>query len=238
MDQIPDPKPADAEAQQQETVKKLVAEGIVEAMKPFQAQLETDKAEKAGLDTKITALQGENKTLQDDKTEAERQASAKTGTMQEQLDQLKLDREKDVRDATAKDRANETKLKLKSWETAAAKLGLPDPTGTVVGMNPTLSEDDGLAWLTKRKELYAEQHTKDLNVALGKDPKPGAGNVIDGHAKPAYDPMNIDTFGNVAGTTEQEQLAAVIAEEQKVMDARTASNFTPPGTGPTFTKKG
>ena len=166
-----DPKPADAGAQQQETVKKLVSEGLAEAMKPILAQQETDKAEKAGQDRKIADLLAE-------KEAATKEADATSGTLQQQIEGLRTDREKDRLASEAGKAKSAVDLKRATWESEAAKLGLSD--GTVAGMKDTFTAEEGTAWMKQQAEGNTKAADEIINKRLGEGWKPGSGGLDTG----------------------------------------------------------
>ena len=166
-----DSKPAEALALQQETVKKLVSEGLAEAMKPILAQQETDKAEKAGQDRKIADLLAE-------KEAATKEADATSGTLQQQIEGLRTDREKDRLASEAGKAKSAVDLKRATWESEAAKLGLSD--GTVAGMKDTFTAEEGTAWMKQQAEGNTKAADEIINKRLGEGWKPGSGGLDTG----------------------------------------------------------
>ena len=202
MAEIEDPKAAEAEAQRQETVKKLVSEGLAEAMKPFQTQLETDKAEKAGLDAKIAALLAE-------KENATKEADATSGTLQQQIEGLRTDREKDRLASEADKAKSAVDLKRATWESEAAKLKLPD--GTVAGMKDTFTAEEGTAWMKQQAEGNTKAADEIINQRLGAGWKPGSGGLDPGGAE-----------STDWGTTDDSNIAGAEAEMQAELKKATS----------------
>ena len=165
-------KLADAETRQQEVVKKLVADGIAEALKPLQAQLETDKAEKAGQDRKIADLLA-------DKDAAEKKAAAESGSWQEANAAILATMEAKDKAALADKAAATVREKKLQWQTAATKRNLPPD----IFVDSSLSVEDGEKYLDTIRGAMDEQVKVELTAQLGAGFKPGSGNLLDSTAK-------------------------------------------------------
>ena len=221
----PAPTPAEVKTQPQDTGTKSVADQIAEAMKPFQSQLETDKAEIAGLNRKITEVTTANETLTKEKEELQKAASEKALTVEEQLAAMRADRETDKREMAAKEAEASMREKKLQWQTASTKRNLPADTF----VDPSLSVEDGEKYLDTIRTALDEQLKTELTAQLGAGFKPGTGNLIDGKGgERGYDGNDPSTW------TGKETAEQVQAWEQAQIDQRNAFNATQalqPGAG-------
>ena len=205
----PAPTPAEGNGQTQDTGEKSVADQVAEAMKPFQTQLETDKAEIAGLNRKVTEVATANEALTKEKEGLEKAASDKALTVEEQLAAMRTDLETGRREALKKEAEAAMLAKKLQWQTAATKLNIPPDTF----VDPSLSVEDGEKYLASIRVAFDERMKVEMAAQLGAGWKPGTGNVEGGQAA--------DTKNWT-----KEQWAEHYAEQTK---ARVVANPKPPG---------